>query len=32
MFAPIMMGIALSKVMDPEATNATAIAVVVELL
>ena len=31
-FAPIMMGMALSMVIEPEATNATTIAVVVELL
>lgn len=31
-FAPIIIGIALSMVMEPEATSATTIAVVVELL
>ncbi len=31
-FAPIIMGMALCNVMDPEATSATTIAVVVELL
>lgn len=31
-FAPIMIGMPLSSVMDPEATNATTSAVVVELL